>query len=154
MIAVKHYGDPRQYLTTARYPFSPTVANNDIRAFKMYLDEFCIALSFIEKSFSGNGRNMRSYVILNEIFVELLLKKLPMEDRALSYAQCLDLLNRTRKFSPDRAARLVEDVVGAIGENNSKKLFDGKNESSKHEIMDQVKFEYKCYQVENLPNGF
>ena len=90
MIAVKHYRDPRQYLTTSRYPFSPTVANNDIRAFEMYLDEFCVALSFIEKSLSGNGRNIRSYVvlneifiILNEIFIELLLKKLPMEDSPL-----------------------------------------------------------------------
>ena len=45
-------------------------------------------------------------------------------------------------------------MVDAIGEDNSKKLSDVKNEFSKHEIMDQVKFEYKCYQVENLPNGF
>ena len=45
-------------------------------------------------------------------------------------------------------------MVDIIGEDNSKKLFDIKNEFSKHEIMDQVKFEYKCYQVENLPDGF
>ena len=45
-------------------------------------------------------------------------------------------------------------MVDAIGEDNSKKLSDVKNEFSKHEIMDQVKFEYECYQVENLPDGF
>ena len=44
-------------------------------------------------------------------------------------------------------------MVDAIGEDNSKKLSDVKNEFSKHEIMDQVKFEYKYYQVENLPDG-
>ena len=120
----------------------------------MYLDEFCVALPFTEKSLYGNGRDIRSYVILNEIFIELLLKKLPSEDRILSDAQCLDPLKRTRKFSPDFAVRLVEDVVDAIGEDNSKKLFDVKNEFSKHEVMDQVKFEYKCYQIENLLDGF
>ena len=120
----------------------------------MYLDEFCVALRFIEKNLYGNGRDVRSYIIFNEIFIELLLKKLPMEDRVLSDAQGLDPLKRTRKFGPDRAARLVEDVVDTIGEDISKKLFDVKNEFSKHEIMDQVKFEYKCYQVENLPDGF
>ena len=120
----------------------------------MYLDKFCVALSFIEKSLYGNGRDIRSYVILNEIFIKLLLKKLPMEDRVLSDAQRLDRLKRTQKFGPDRAARFVEDVVDALGEDNSKKLFDVKNEFFKHEIMDQVKFKYKCYQVENLPNGF
>ena len=35
-----------------------------------------------------------------------------------------------------------------------KKLFNVKNEFSKHEIIDQVKFEYKCYQVESLLHGF
>ena len=94
----------------------------------MYLDEFCVALPFIEESLYGHGRNLRSYVIFNEIFIELLLKKLPMEDRVLSDAQCLDPLKRTRKFGPDGATRLVEDVVDAIGENNSKKLFDVKND--------------------------
>ena len=70
--------------------------------------------------------------------------------------QCLDPLKHTQKFGHDRAARLVEDVVDAIREDkkDSKKLFDVKNEFYKHEIMDQVKFEYKCYQVENLPDGF
>ena len=120
----------------------------------MNLDEFCIGLLFIEKSLYGNGRDIRSYVILNEIFIELLLKKLPMEGRVLSNSQCLDPLKPTQKFGLDLAARLVEDVVDAIGEDNSKKLFDVKNEFSKHEIMDQVKSEYKCYQVENLPDGF
>ena len=120
----------------------------------MYLDEFCVALTFIEKSLYGNGRDIRSYVIFNEIFIELLLKKLPMEDRVLSDAQCLDLLKHTQKFGSDHAAILVEDVVDTIGEDNSKKLFDIKNEFTRHEIMDQVKFEYKCYQVENLPDGF
>ena len=71
---------------------------------------------------------------MNEIFIELLLKKLPMEDRVLSNSECLDPLKRTQKFVPDLAARLVEDVVDAIGEDNSKKLFDVKNEFSKHEI--------------------
>ena len=84
--------------------------------------------------------------------MELLLNKLPMENRVLSEAQCLDPLKCTRKFGPDHAARFVEDVVDTIGEDNSKKLFDVKNEFSKHEIMDQVKSEYKCYQVENLPD--
>ena len=37
---------------------------------------------------------------------------------------------------------------------NTKKLFDIKNEFSKHEIMDEVKFVYKCYQYGNLPDGF
>ena len=97
---------------------------------------------------------MRSYVIFNETFIELLLKKLPMEDRILSDVQCLDPSKRTRKFGPDRAARFVEDVVDTIGEGDSKKLFDVKNEFSEHEIMDQVKFEYKYYEVENLPDGF
>ena len=120
----------------------------------MYLDEFCVALPFIEKSLYSNSRDIRSYVILNEIFIELLLKKLPLQDRVLSDAQCLNPLKRTGKFGPDRAVRLVEDVVDAMGEDNSKKLFDVKNEFSKHEIMDHVKFEYKCYQVENLPDGF
>ena len=91
---------------------------------------------------------------MNEIFIELLPKKLPMEDRVFSDAQYLDPLKRTWKFGSDRAVRLVEDVVSAIGEGNSKKLFDVKNKCSKHEIMDQVKFEYKCYQVENLTDGF
>ena len=45
-------------------------------------------------------------------------------------------------------------MVDTIGEGNSKKLFNVKNEFSKHEIIDQVKFENKCYQVENLPDGF
>ena len=93
----------------------------------MYLDEFCIALSFIEKNLYGNGRDVRSYVIFNEIFIDLLLKILPMEDRALPDAQCLDPLKHTRQFGPDCAARLVEDVVDTIGEDNSKKLFDVKN---------------------------
>ena len=34
----------------------------------MYLDEFSIALLFIEKSLNGSGRGIRSYVILHEIF--------------------------------------------------------------------------------------
>ena len=119
----------------------------------MYLDEFCVALRFIGKNLYGNGRDVRSYIIFNEIFIELLLKKLPMEDRVLSDAQCQDPLKRTLKFGSDRDGRLV-DVVNAIGEDSLKKLFDVKNEFSKHEIMDQVKFEYKCYQVENLADGF
>ena len=45
-------------------------------------------------------------------------------------------------------------MVDTIEEDNWKKLFDVKNKSFKHEIMDQVKFEYKRYQVENLPDGF
>ena len=61
----------------------------------MYLDEFCVALPSIEKSLYDNGRGIRSYVIINEIFRELLLKKLSMEDRVLSDAQCLDPLKRT-----------------------------------------------------------
>ena len=61
----------------------------------MYLDEFCVALPFIEKSLCGKGRDIRSYVILNEIFIELLLKKLTLEDRVLSDAQCLDPLKLT-----------------------------------------------------------
>ena len=77
-----------------------------------------------------------------------------MEDRVLSDAQCLDPLKRTRKFSLDCIARLIEVVVDTIGEGNSKKLFDVKNKFSKHEIMDQIEFEYKCYQVENLHDGF
>ena len=77
-----------------------------------------------------------------------------MENRVLSDAQCLDPLKRTRKFSPDHAARWVEDVVNTIGEDNSNKLFNIKNEFFKHKIMDQVKFKYKCYQVENIPDGF
>ena len=77
-----------------------------------------------------------------------------MEDRVLSDAQCLDPLKCTQKFGPDLAARLVEDVVDNIEEDNSKKLFDVKNEFSKQEIMDQVEFEYKCYQVKTLPDGF
>ena len=66
-----------------------------------------------------------------------------MENRVLSNTQRLDPLKRTRKFGPDLAARLVEDAVDTIGEDNSKKLFDVKNEFSKYEIMDQVKFECK-----------
>ena len=45
-------------------------------------------------------------------------------------------------------------MVDATGEDNLKKLFDVKNEFSKHEIMDQVKVEHKYYQVENVPDGF
>ena len=45
-------------------------------------------------------------------------------------------------------------MVDTIEEDNSKKLLDVKNEFSQHEIMDQVKFVYKCYQVENLTDGF
>ena len=120
----------------------------------MNLDEFCVALLFIKKSLYGNGRDIRSYVILNEIFIELLLKKLPMEGRVLSDSQCLDPLKPTQKFGLDLAARLVEDVVDAMGEDNSKKLFNVKNEFSKHEFIDQVKFECTCYQVENLPGVF
>ena len=77
-----------------------------------------------------------------------------MEDRVLSDAQCLDPLKHTQKFGPDRVARWVEDWVNNFGENNSEKFFHVKNEFSKHEIIDQVKFENKCYQVENLPDGF
>ena len=106
----------------------------------MYLDEFCVALPFTEKILSDNGIDIRSYVILNEIFIELLLKKLSVEERVLSDAQCLDPLKRTRKFGLDRAARWVQNVVDTIGEDNSKKLFNIKNEFSKHEIIDQVKF--------------
>ena len=51
----------------------------------MYLNEFCVALPFIEKNLYGDGRDIRSYETLNEIFIEL-LKKLPMEDRVLSDA--------------------------------------------------------------------
>ena len=45
-------------------------------------------------------------------------------------------------------------MVDTIREGNSNKLFDIKNEFFKHKIMDQVKFKYKCYQVESLPDGF
>ena len=41
----------------------------------MYFDEFYVALPFIEKSLYDNGRDIRSYVILNEIFTELLTEK-------------------------------------------------------------------------------
>ena len=99
----------------------------------MYLDEFCVSLPFIEKSLYDNGRDIRSYVIL---FIELLVKKLSMEDRVLSDAQCLDPLKRRRKFGVYCAARWVEDVVVIIGENNSKKLLSVTNEFSKHEIID------------------
>ena len=59
-----------------------------------------------------------------------------------------------RQSSLTHSARLAEDVVDATGEDNLKKLFDVKNEFSKHEIMDQVKVEHKNYQVENVPDGF
>ena len=59
-----------------------------------------------------------------------------------------------RQSSLTHSARLAEDVADATGEDNLKKLFDVKNEFSKHEIMDQVKVEYKYYQVENLSDGF
>ena len=49
----------------SKYLSPATVANNDVRAFKMYLDEFCVALPFIEKSLYGNCRGVRSYVIFN-----------------------------------------------------------------------------------------
>ena len=120
----------------------------------MYLDEFWVALPFIEKNLHDNSRDVWSYVILNEIFIELLLKKLSMEDKFLFDAQCLDPLKRTWKFGPDCAARWVEDVVNTIGEDNSKKLSNVKNQFSKYKIIDQVKFEYKCYQAENLPDCF
>ena len=82
----------------------------------MYLDEFCVALPFIKKSFYDSGRDAIRYILLNEIFKELLMKKLPMEDRVLFNAQCLYPLKRTRKFGSDCAARLLEDVVNGIGE--------------------------------------
>ena len=88
----------------------------------MYLDEFCIALPFIEESLYGNGRDIRGFLILNEIFIELLLKKLLMEDRVLSDSKCLDPLKRTQIFGPYLGARLVEDVLDALGEDNSKRL--------------------------------
>ena len=103
---------------------------------------------------NDNGRDIKSYVIVNEIFIELLFKKLSMKDRVLSDAQCLDPLKHTRKFGLDCAARWVENVIDTIGEDNSKKLFNVKNEFSKHEIIGQLKFECNCYQVENLPDGF
>ena len=59
---------------------------------------------------------------MNEIFIELLLKKLLMEDRVLSDSKCLDPLKHTQIFGPYLAARLVEDVLDALGEDNSKKL--------------------------------
>jgi len=55
---------------------------------------------------------------------ESLLKKLPMEDRILSDAQCLDPLKRDKRLSPERASRLTEDLIDAIGEENSKNLFN------------------------------
>ena len=42
----------------------------------------------------------------------------------------------------------------AIGDENSRKLFDVKLQFSKHEIMDQIKFEYKSYQIENIPDNY
>ena len=90
---------------------------------------------------------------MNEIFIELLLKKLLMEESPLQCTVPRSIKTHTI-IGLNRAARWVEDVVDTIGEDNSRKLFDAKNEFSKHEIMDQVKFVYKCYQVENLTDGF
>jgi len=76
-----------------------------------------------------------------------------MEDRILSDAQCLDPLKRDKRLSPERASRLTEDLIDAIGEENSKNLFNVEDHFSKHSLMDKVKHEYKCYQIEDV-DGF
>ena len=60
----------------------------------MCLDEFCVALPFIEKSLYGNGRDIRSYVTMDEKFIEhrASSEELSMKDRVLSDARCLDPL--------------------------------------------------------------
>ena len=75
----------------------------------MYFDEFYVALPFIEKSLYENGRDIRSYLILNEIFTELLPEKLPIENRVLSAAQCLDPLKGLfEKMSTHRSQKKFE----------------------------------------------
>ena len=86
--------------------------------------------------------------------VETLLKKFPVEDRTLFDAQCLSPLNRTRKSGADRASRLAEDLIDAIGEENAMKLFGFNNDITKHSMMDELKHQYKLYQLEKLPDDF
>ena len=60
----------------------------------MYLDEFCVALPFIEKSLYGNGRDIGCYVTMDEKFMEhrASSEELSMKGRVLSDARCLDPL--------------------------------------------------------------
>ena len=67
--------------------------------------------------------------------LESLLKKLPMEDRTLANAQCLDPLKWAKKFGPESAPRLAEDLIDAVGNENSKHLFCIGNGFSKYSMM-------------------
>ena len=76
-----------------------------------------------------------------------------MEDWTLADAQCLDPLKWAKKFGPESAPRLAEDLIDAVGNENSKHLFCIGNGFSKYSVMYQIKHQYKCYQLESLPDG-
>ena len=60
------------------------------------------------------------------------------------------LLGPYQTFGSERASRLAEDLIDAIGEENAKKLFSLQDDLSKHSMLDEFKHQYKCYQLEKL----
>ena len=82
------------------------------------------------------------------------MKKLPVEDRTLCDAQCLNPSERTHADGSERASRLAGELIGAIGEENARKLFDFNDDFTKHSMRDELKRQYKCYQLEKLSDDF
>lgn len=54
----------------------------------------------------------------------------------------------TKKFGPEGTSKLAEDLIDAISDENSKQLFFIGNE-----LDGSIKHQYKCHQLENLPDG-
>lgn len=59
-------------------------------------------------------------------------------------------MGRTKKVGSEKASRLAEYLIDAIGEKNAKKLFSFQDGLSKHLMLDGLKHHYKCYQLKKI----
>ena len=75
-------------------------------------------------------------------------------EKALFDAQCLKLLGPYQKDRIREGTRLAEYLIDAIGEENAKKFFCFQDDFSKHLMLDELKYQYKCYPLKKLWDDF
>ena len=99
------------------------------------------------------------FCVLNSSFLfrfeEYLLDHFPINQQVLADARSLNPHDRLNKNGAERVKRLMKELLDVVGEKNVNRALHFKDENAtKYEMMDEVKRQYKEYQLETIPPEF
>lgn len=86
-------------------------------------------------------------------FVEYLLDHLPVDEQIIADARCLNPTKQKNKHGVERVGMLASSLWSAVEEGYVKKAFNWK-EFSKYVVVDEIKWQFKEYQTETIPEEF